>query len=103
MMLRGAGFRVIDLGVDVPPERFVSAIREHRPSVLGMSLLLTTSFKAVTATIEAIQAAGLREGLSVMVGGAAASQLLSEKAGCDYYGRTAVDGLHYACQVAGIG
>lgn len=103
MMLRGAGFRVVDLGVDVPPERFVAAIREHRPSVLGMSLLLTTSFKAVTATIEAIRAAGLREGLAVMVGGAAASQLLSEKAGCDYYGRTAVDGLHYACQVAGIG
>ena len=61
------------------------------------------AFKAVTATIEAIQAAGLREGLSVMVGGAAASQLLCDKAGCDYYGRTAVDGLHYACQVAGIG
>jgi 5-methyltetrahydrofolate--homocysteine methyltransferase len=102
MMLRGAGFEVIDLGVDVPPEKFVAAIREHQPAVVGMSLLLTTCFRSVAATVEAIRSAGLREGLSIMVGGAAASDLLSQNAGCDYYGRTAVDGLKYACQVAGV-
>jgi 5-methyltetrahydrofolate--homocysteine methyltransferase len=102
LMLRGAGFDVLDLGVDVPPAKFVEAIRTHRPSVVGLSLLLTTCFKSVIATVEAIAGAGLRDGLSIMVGGAAASDLLARNAGCDYYGRTAVDGLNFACKVAGV-
>ncbi len=102
MLLRGAGFQVVDLGVDVPAARFVEAIREHGPSVVGMSLLLTTCFKEIATTVEAIREAGLRDKVAIMVGGAAASQLLSEKAGCDYYGKTAVDGLHYARRVAGL-
>ncbi|NMC20439.1 MAG: 5-methyltetrahydrofolate--homocysteine methyltransferase [Thermogutta sp.] len=102
MMLRGAGFKVVDLGVDTPPEKFVEAIREHRPVVVGMSLLLTTVYSSVLATVEAIRSAGLRDGLALMVGGAAASELLAEKAGCDFYGKTAADGLRYACQVADI-
>ncbi len=102
MMLRGAGFDVLDLGVDVPPEKFVEAIRQHRPSVVGLSLLLTTCYKSVVATIEAIQQSGLRQGISIMVGGAAASELLAKNAGCDFYGKTAVDGLKHACQVAGV-
>lgn len=103
MMLRGSGFQVIDLGVDVSPAKFVDAIRQHRPSVVGLSLLLTTCFKSVQATVEAIKTAGLRDGIKIMVGGAAASDLLSKNTGCDYYGRTAVDGLKYACQAAGVG
>jgi 5-methyltetrahydrofolate--homocysteine methyltransferase len=102
MMLRGAGFEVLDLGVDVPPDKFVEAIRRHQPAVVGLSLLLTTCFKSVLATVEAIRAAGLRSGVSIMVGGAAASDLLSQNTGCDFYGKTAVDGLKYACQVAGV-
>ena len=102
MMLRGAGFDVTDLGVDVDPGKFVEAIRSQRPSVVGMSLLLTTCFKSVAATVEAIRAAGLRDGVAIMVGGAAAGDLLSQNAGCDYYGKTAVDGLKYACRVAGV-
>jgi 5-methyltetrahydrofolate--homocysteine methyltransferase len=102
MMLRGAGFEVIDLGVDVPPQQFVAAIRRHNPAVVGMSLLLTTCFKSVSATVQAIQEAGLRRQVAIMVGGAAASDLLSQNAGCDYYGKTAVDGLKYACQAAGV-
>jgi 5-methyltetrahydrofolate--homocysteine methyltransferase len=102
LMLRGAGFDVLDLGVDVPPGKFVEAIRTHQPSVVGLSLLLTTCFKSVIATVEAITGAGLRNGLSIMVGGAAASDLLAKNAGCDYYGRTAVDGLNFACKVAGV-
>lgn len=103
MMLRGAGFEVIDLGVDVPPAKFVEAIARHKPAVVGMSLLLTTCFKSVAGTIEAIKAAGLRGSVKIMVGGAAASDLLAQNAGCDFYGKTAVDGLRYACQAAGIG
>lgn len=102
MMLRGAGFEVIDLGVDVPPEKFVAAIREHQPAVLGMSLLLTTCFKSVASTVQAIRDAGLRDSLAIMVGGAAAGDLLAQNTGCDFYGKTAVDGLKYACKVAGL-
>jgi 5-methyltetrahydrofolate--homocysteine methyltransferase len=103
MMLRGAGFEVVDLGVDAPPEKFLDAIRQAKPAVVGISVLLTTCFKSVTHTVEAIRQAGLRDNVSIMVGGAAASQLLSDKAGCDFYGKTAVDGLKYASKVAGVG
>ena len=99
MMLRGVGFEVIDLGIDVPPEKFVEAVREHQPDVVGMSVLLTTCFKSVIATVEAIKEAGLRDGVSVMVGGAAASELLKENAGCDFYGKSAVDGVKFASRV----
>jgi 5-methyltetrahydrofolate--homocysteine methyltransferase len=99
MMLRGVGFEVVDLGIDVQPEKFVQAVREHDPAVLGLSLLLTTCFGSVSATVDAIAEAGLRENVKIMVGGAAASELLRENAGCDFYGKSAVDGLNYACQV----
>jgi methanogenic corrinoid protein MtbC1 len=102
MMLRGSGFQVVDLGVDVPPDKFVEAVRQHRPLALGMSVLLTTCFRSVAATVEAIKAAGLREGLKIMVGGAAAGEMLKESAGCDFYGKTAVDGAKYAAQLAGV-
>ena len=95
-MLRGVGFEVIDLGVDVPPEKFVEAIGEHRPAAAGMSLLLTTCYQSVTATVEAIERAGWRDGVALMVGGAAASELLRENTGCDFYGKTAVDGVKFA-------
>ena len=101
MMLRGVGFEVIDLGVDVSPTKFVDAVREHRPAVVGMSVLLTTCYKSVAATVQAISQAGLRQGVRLMVGGAAASDLLRRSSGCDYYGKTAVDGMKYACQVVG--
>ena len=96
MMLRGTGFEVIDLGVDVPPEKFVEAIAEHRPVAAGMSVLLTTCFESVRDTVEAIKQAGLRDAVSLMVGGAAASDLLAENTGCDFYGKTAVDGMKFA-------
>jgi len=100
-MLRGTGFEVIDLGVDVPSEKFVEATRQHRPAVLGMSVLLTTCFRSVADTVEAVRRAGLREGLSIMVGGAAASDLLRENTGCDFYGKTAVDGVKFAGRLVG--
>jgi len=101
MMLRGTGFEVIDLGVDVPPANFVDAIREHQPLLAGMSLLLTTSYSSVLATVDAIKEAGLRDQVSLMVGGAAASDLLREKSGCDFYGKSAIDGVQFAGKLAG--
>jgi len=103
MLLRGVGFEVIDLGVDVAPAKFVDAIRQHRPRVVGMSVLLTTCFKDIVVTVKAIEEAGLREGISLMLGGAAASEMLKEKTGCDFYGKTAVDGVRYASKLAGVG
>ncbi len=103
MMLRGSGFEVVDLGVDVPPDKFVDAVREHKPHVVGMSVLLTTCYASVSATVEAICQAGVREGTKLMVGGAAASSLLAEKTGCDFYGKTAVDGVKYAASLVGAG
>jgi 5-methyltetrahydrofolate--homocysteine methyltransferase len=96
MMLRGVGLHVVDLGVDVPPAKFVEAIREHSPQVVGLSILLTTCYESVRATVDAIRDAGQRDALAIMVGGAAASQMLCEHAGCDFYGKTAVDGMKYA-------
>ncbi len=101
MMLRGVGFEVIDLGVDTPPEKFVEAIRQHQPAVVGLSLLLTTCFKSVTATVEAIKEAGLRDSVTILLGGAAASEMLKDNTGCDFYGKTAVDGMKFACGVVG--
>ncbi|MGL6196010.1 MAG: cobalamin B12-binding domain-containing protein [Thermoguttaceae bacterium] len=96
MVFQSSGFSVVDLGVDVSPEKFVAAIREHKPQFVGMSLLLTTCYKAVTETIEAIKAAGLRDDIKILVGGAAASELMAQRSGCDFYGKTAVDGLRWA-------
>ena len=70
MMLEGASFEIIDLGTDVPPEKFVAAVQEHQPQLVGMSALLTTTMPNMAFTIEALKAAGLREQVKVMVGGA---------------------------------
>jgi len=72
MMLRGSGFNVVDLGVNVSPARFVEAVRENNPVVLGMSVLLTTCYKSIGDTVEAIREAGFRDKISIMLGGAAA-------------------------------
>ena len=99
LMLRGSGFRVIDLGVNVPPQKFVEAIKESNAAVVGMSVFLTSCCKFITETVEAIRNAGLREKVSVMIGGAAASDMVSERIGCDYYGETAVDAVSHASTV----
>jgi len=101
MVFRSSGFNVVDLGVDVSAEKFINAINEHKPDVLGMSLLLTTCYKSVTETINAIKAAGLRDRVKICVGGAAASELMAERAGIDFYAKTAVDGLRWAREICG--
>jgi 5-methyltetrahydrofolate--homocysteine methyltransferase len=98
MILRGNGINVIDLGVDVAPEKFVEAVREHKPEFLGMSILLTTCYKSVMQTMEAIQAAGLRDSVKICIGGAAASPLIAERCNIDFYGKTAVDSVNWVKQ-----
>ena len=85
MMLQGAGFEVIDLGTDVPPEKFAAAVREHGAQLLGMSALLTTTMPNMQATIEALEDLGVRQSVRVMVGGAPLTDDFARKIGADGY------------------
>jgi len=90
------GFEVHDLGVDVTPEKFVEAIKEVRPDVVGMSALLTTVLEAVKTTVEAIKSAGLRDRVKIMIGGTATDEKVREFAGADAYGKDAVAAISLA-------
>ena len=85
MMLEGAGFEVVDLGADVPAERFVEASQEHQPRFVGLSALLTTALPTMRSTIQALEEAELRDQVIVMVGGTALSQQLADEIGADLY------------------
>jgi methylmalonyl-CoA mutase cobalamin-binding domain/chain len=85
IMLEGAGFHVIDLGVQVGPEKFVDAIREHKPDIVGFSAFLTTTMPMFKANINALQKAGLRDQVIVMVGGAPVTQEYADAVGADGY------------------
>jgi len=90
MMLEAAGFTVHDLGVTVPPEKFIEAIREHKPQIVGFSALLTTTMNMQWETLKVITAEGLREELKVFVGGAPISQAWCDKIGADAYAMDAL-------------
>jgi methylmalonyl-CoA mutase cobalamin-binding domain/chain len=85
IMLEGAGFHVIDLGVQVAPEKFVEAIQEHKPDIVGFSAFLTTTMPMFKANINALQKAGLRDQVIVMVGGAPVTQEYADAVGADGY------------------
>jgi 5-methyltetrahydrofolate--homocysteine methyltransferase len=89
MMLESAGFRIVDLGADVSPEKIVDAVREHDANLVAMSALLTTTMVNMKAVIEALAAAGLREQVKVMVGGAPVTESWAQSIGADGYGRDA--------------
>ena len=89
MMLEGAGFEVYDLGVDVPTEKFVKRVKQEKADIVGMSAFLTTTGLRFPEVIEALQEAGIREQVKVMIGGAAASGKYAETIGADGYGANA--------------
>ena len=95
-MLDVNGFEVRDLGVDVAPQKFVEAIREFKPHVVGLSGFLTLAFDAMKETVEAIQAAGLRDGVKIMIGGGQITEQIRDYAGADAYGRDAMAGVTLA-------
>ncbi|MCL5265345.1 MAG: cobalamin-dependent protein [Chloroflexi bacterium] len=88
-MLKAAGFEVYDLGVDVARERFVEMVREVRPQVVGMSALLTIAFNEMRDTVMAIEAAGLRDSVKIMVGGGPVNEAVKGYVGADAVGRNA--------------
>lgn len=83
MMLEGAGFEIIDLQTDVAPAKFVDAVKEHKPSIVAMSALLTTTMTAMKSTIEALKEAGVRDNVKIMVGGAPVTDRFAQEIGAD--------------------
>jgi len=100
MMLEGAGFEIIDLGVDVAPERFIEEVQKGA-NVIAMSALLTTTMPNMKATIEAIEAAGLRSQAIILVGGAPVTQAYAQEIGADGYASDASSAVRIARQLTG--
>lgn len=101
MMCEGAGFEIVNIGFDQPPEAFIEAIKEHQPDVVGMSALLTTTMRAMGHTITAIEEAGLRDQVKIMVGGAPVDKAFAERIGADGYGSNAPAASDLAKELVG--
>ena len=95
-MLDVNGYDVLDLGVDISPQQFVDAIRDFQPQVIGLSGFLTLAFDTMKETIEAIEEAGLRDGVKIMIGGGQVTEEIRRFAGADAYGRDAMAGVTLA-------
>jgi 5-methyltetrahydrofolate--homocysteine methyltransferase len=96
MMLEGGGFEVMDLGIDVSPEKFVESLRQSQAQIVGMSALLTTTMGQMKATIQAMETAGLRNRVKVMVGGAPVTERFAKEVGADGYAPDAASAVDLA-------
>jgi 5-methyltetrahydrofolate--homocysteine methyltransferase len=102
MMLESAGFKVINLGIDISPEKFVDAIREYEPDILGLSALLTTTMPFMKETIELVVEEGLRDKVKIMVGGAPISQDYANQVGADGYAPDAATATDLCRELLGV-
>ena len=102
MMLEGAGFEVIDLGIDVPPEKFVQAVEEQGGDVIAMSALLTTTMTQMKTTLEALEEAGVKGKIKTLIGGAPVTQNYADEIGADGYARDAASAADKAKELLGI-
>jgi 5-methyltetrahydrofolate--homocysteine methyltransferase len=102
IMLQGAGFDIVDVGLNVSPQKFVEAITAHQPAILGLSAMLTTTMLNMKTTIDAMNAAGLRSKVKVIIGGAPVSQKFADEIGADGYARDAVLAVDKVKQLLGI-
>jgi len=100
-MLEGGGFEIIDLGADVAPERFVQAVKEKNANVVCLSALLTVTMPSMKTTIEALKAAGVRERVKVLLGGAPVTQQYADEIGADGYGSSASSAVPLARKALG--
>ena len=103
MMLEGGGYEVIDMEVDVPADQFVAAVNEHSPNVVAMSALLTTTMPAMKDTIEAFEAAGVRQQIKIMIGGAPVTQDYADEIGADGYAPDAASAVDLAADLMSAG
>jgi methanogenic corrinoid protein MtbC1 len=101
-MLDVNGFEVLDLGVEVSAPKFVEAIRNFQPQVVGLSGFLTLAFDAMKGTVAAIESAGLRDGVKIMIGGGQVDEKIQEYAGADAYGRDAMAAVKLAQKWVGV-
>ena len=102
MMLEGAGFEVIDIGIDAPPEKFIQAAKDHKANVIGMSALLTTTMMQMKGTVEALQAAGLKGKVKTLVGGAPVTDEFARQIGADGYAADAASAVNKVKEVLKI-
>ncbi|OGO61745.1 MAG: methyltransferase [Chloroflexi bacterium RBG_19FT_COMBO_49_13] len=100
MMLEGAGFEVIDLGKDVPMDKFVDAVKKEKPDLVAMSALLTTTMVSMSQTIAALKDAGLRETVKIMIGGAPVTADYAKQIGADGYAANAPEAVELAMKLA---
>ena len=96
MMMEGAGFEVINLGINNDAEKFLNAVREHQPDIIGMSALLTTTMPYMKVVVQALKDEGLRDSVYVMVGGAPVTETFAQAVGADAYGRDAAIAVELA-------
>jgi 5-methyltetrahydrofolate--homocysteine methyltransferase len=101
MMCEGAGFEVKDIGKDIAPEAFIEAIKDFEPDIVGMSALLTTTMRVMEHTIKALEEAGLRDRVKVMIGGAPVTQAFADQIGADGYASNAASATDLAKRFAG--
>jgi 5-methyltetrahydrofolate--homocysteine methyltransferase len=102
MMLEGAGFEIIDLGTDISAQQFVDAVRDNKPDILGMSALLTTTMAAIPRTIKALQEAGVRDKVKIIIGGAPVTQDYSDTVGADGFAPDAGSASRVAKALLGV-
>lgn len=101
-MLRVAGFKVIDLGVDVSPKAFLEAVKKYKPDIVGMSALLTTTMIEMENVIKELEKAGVRKDVKIIVGGAAVTEDFAKKIGADAYGKDAVEAVAICKRLVGV-
>ncbi len=102
MMFEGAGFQVVDLGIDLEPAAFVEAIKEHKASLFGMSALLTTTMPKMAETINAIKEAGIRDQVKIMIGGAPVTAEFAKEIGADAYASNAASAVDKGKELIGL-
>ena len=101
MMMEGAGFKIVDLGTDVTPQQFVDSVKETKPDIVAMSALLTTTTKSMISTIDALNEAGIRDQVKVMIGGAPITQDFADKIGADGFSADAGSAARKAIELIG--
>jgi len=103
MMLEGAGFEIIDLGVDVSPEKFIETAKEKKADLVGLSALLTTTMPSMKDVVKAVGDSGLKDKVKVMIGGAPLTQSYADEIGADGYAPDAASAVDEAKQLLGLG
>ena len=102
MMFEGAGFKVVDIGIDQEPQAFVDAVKEHKAELFGMSALLTTTMPKMGETINAIKEAGIRDQVKIMIGGAPVTAEFAQEIGADAYASNAASAVDTGKELLGL-